>query len=386
MSRLSDLRRSAAFAKGLARGLLRPDQPSTLVCFVTTDCNAHCPFCFATFLPHVAAGTPGRTTQPLSLSECERLADRLPGLFQVMLGGGEPFLRDDLAEIVTAFYQRSGARLFSLPTNGSMPARALATLETAARRCPEATFNLEVSLDAAGAHHDRLRGLPGGFEKALDLARRVVLLGRRWPNVTLVVSTTLSEFNLDRVDELAAVLAREIPRGPWYHSVQVDHRLTARVLTDAALRARAAALAARLSSCPTDEASTWQRLVDRFYVKGVNGLILDQVASGRMLVRCTAGRKLLVVLADGRVGPCEPFLFEERYADFPSFNLRDYDFDYAQVAADPRYREWAAFIAEGRCTACAWSCGVISSLVYAPANVPAVLLRRRRLTGRNARR
>jgi len=87
-----------------------------------------------------------------------------------------------------------------------------------------------------------------------------------------------------------------------------------------------------------------------------------------MLYRCNAGSKLFVVLSDGTVGPCEPFLFEHRYRDFSRYNIRDLGYDYRCVRDEPGYREMLAFIDRGACHACPWSCAAITSTLYNPRN------------------
>ena len=92
---------------------------------------------------------------------------RLPtSLTNINVSGGEPFLRDDLPEIAAAFHDHADTRMFSLPTNGSLPARILPAIDAMATRCRDATINLIVSLDAVGERHDALRGVPGGFARA----------------------------------------------------------------------------------------------------------------------------------------------------------------------------------------------------------------------------
>ena len=114
----------------------------------------------------------------------------------------------------------------------------------------------------------------------------------------------------------------------------------------------------------------WGALVRRFYIRFINSLILHQVLKKKMIYRCNAGRKLCVVMPDGRVSPCEPFIFEDHYGHLPKFNLREYGYDYQAVLADPKYRSLLAFIEGGRCEACPWSCAAITSMIYSPSNWP----------------
>jgi MoaA/NifB/PqqE/SkfB family radical SAM enzyme len=278
---------------------------------------------------------------------------------QVVFSGGEPFLRTDLDRIARAFHERSGARLFSLPTNGTLPERTLAQVDSMSGACPGATFNLIVSLDACGGVHDRLRGLPGGFEKALGLCRAALVLRERRPNVNLAVTTAVTEANLGSVLELRRFLRRELgPRG-WHHNIQYDQRL-GRSLEGVQ------ALERELANDPGE--GLFERLVSKWYVGFTNALILRQLREDRMLYRCVAGDRLAVVLPDGRMSPCEPFMFEQHYGWFEAPSLREAGLDPRRVMSDPRWKRARSFIEGGGCRACPWTCSATASLAYEPSN------------------
>ncbi|MCR4296551.1 MAG: radical SAM protein [Elusimicrobia bacterium] len=358
----SALRRALIFAGGLTAGILRPGRLSYLVLFVTGDCNAKCPDCFNIFLPHLSKGDPPVRRPPLTLEEYDALAARLSPLFQVVLSGGEPFLREDLDAVVRIFYARAGARLFSIPTNGSLPDRVLRKLDRMAALCPDATFNLIVSLDARGRKHDELRRLPGGFDKAVSLCGAVLRLKARRANINLIVSTAVTERNLDDAPELIRFLRDVLPSAGWHHNIQYDQRSGSRLSLDPALRRKVREVES-LAACGRG-GGLWGRLLARWYVGWINSLILSRPAGGRRPYRCAAGRKLAVIMPDGETSPCEPFLFEDRYRVFPRFDIRRYRYDYGELRRDPAYARLLRFIDEGKCAACAWSCAATASMAY----------------------
>lgn len=365
------LGRAASFSGRLLHGIGHPDRISTVVLLVSSKCNARCGFCFDTDLPHLEADGPTPPGSPkLTLDEYQRIADHLPRLHQIMLGGGEPFLRTDIDRIAEAFYQRSDVRLISIPTNGSLRHRTIEKVTAIAERCPRATINLQVSIDAVGAKHDSLRVLPGCFDSAVALVDDLLRLSERLPNLNPVVSTAVTASNVDEVADLCVYLHETFGGRLRYHNIQYDQRLGAGLMDDPALREKLLAIEERwVRGGGRDIAS---RLIQRYYVGFINALIFAQLEANRMLYRCNAGRKLCVVMPDGRVSPCEPFVFEPRYADLPRFSLRDYDYDIARVARDPRYRELLSFIERGACEACPWSCAAIASMTFSPANWPLI--------------
>ncbi|HEY4482331.1 MAG TPA: radical SAM protein, partial [Candidatus Brocadiaceae bacterium] len=84
--------------------------PVTLTIFVTSRCNAFCNHCF--YWKELNNGK-----DDISISNLEKLANNLNGLRQILLTGGEPFLRNELAEISKIFH-RKGVRAITIPTNG----------------------------------------------------------------------------------------------------------------------------------------------------------------------------------------------------------------------------------------------------------------------------
>lgn len=356
---MSASRRALLLAARLAGGILHPGRLSSLVVFVTHRCNARCPHCF-----NVLASRPREEGLPLTLAEYEAIASRLPALFQVILSGGEPFLRGDLDALVETFCARAGARLVSIPTNGSRPYRALRALDRMAARRPDATFNLIVSLDAAGDRHDALRRLPGLFAKALSLCRGALALRERRGNVNLVVSTALFEENLDDVPELIRFLREALPSGGWHHNVQYDQRPGSRLALDPALRRKVRAIEDQAEAAATE--GLWGRLAARWYVRALNGVSLRGADGGATAYRCAAGRKIAVIMPDGAAFPCEPFAFGE--PRLPRVGLRDHGWDYGALSRAPEYAAGLGLVGGEGCSSCAWTCAAAASLAFDPRN------------------
>lgn len=362
------LRRATTMASRLARGIRDADRISTAVLFISNECNARCPYCFDTFLDHVRPPTVEKPSAPLlTVDEYALIAENLPDLHQIVLGGGEPFLRREIDEIARVFYDISGARLISIPTNGSLTRRVLEKVGAIVEHCAEATINVQISLDALGARHDELRALHRGFEKAIGLARDLAQLSEQHENLNLIINTAVTDQNLEEVEALTRYLRDSFGPGLRFHNLQYDQRLSSRLAQDEHLFERLIAIEELREPKHVDP---FTRLVDRYYVSFINTLILAQLRAGRMLYQCNAGRKICVIMPGGEVSPCEPFLFEQRYERFQTANLRDYDYDYRKLAQAPSHCEQQRFIDAGGCDACPWTCATISSMEFTPANWP----------------
>lgn len=178
----------------------RAPLPFSLTVSLLNDCNARCSTCRIY----------DRQVGPLlSVAEYERIFASIgPAARWVTLTGGEPTLRADLGDIVAALDRRVHPRIITLPTNGLLPDRAESLVSTILRVF-RGTLVVNVSLDAVGAEHDRIRGVPGAWDKAAETLRRLKAL-RETGRLVVGVHTVLSRFNVHTfADTCEALLALE---------------------------------------------------------------------------------------------------------------------------------------------------------------------------------
>jgi molybdenum cofactor biosynthesis enzyme MoaA len=155
----------------ILEGIVRRNHPSLLVFFVTSRCNARCAFCF-----NLANVVQPSKPPEIGLADVTHIARSMYPLPQLLLSGGEPFLRGDLADLVAAFYSHSGTRQISIPTNGSLPNQIVAMVEQIVRRCPKAFVNINLSLDAIGEEHDKARQIPGCYDRLCETVDRLTAI------------------------------------------------------------------------------------------------------------------------------------------------------------------------------------------------------------------
>ena len=116
--------------------------PWYVVLYVTAHCNSRCKFCF--YWEEIEAAD---RKKELTLEELEKISRALPALYQLTLTGGEPFMRKDLDKIIEMFYRHSGARRFTIPSNGYFTQFMQEVLETSLKACPKASISINFSLD-----------------------------------------------------------------------------------------------------------------------------------------------------------------------------------------------------------------------------------------------
>jgi Fe-coproporphyrin III synthase len=115
---------------------------------VTYRCNAKCSMCETWKYP----------TKPAEELDPKYCA-KLPSGLRINISGGEPMIRDDIEEFFRILYPKS--YLLELSTNGYFTDRIVRLAE----KFPH--ILIRVSVEGLPALNDRLRGIPGGFDRAL---------------------------------------------------------------------------------------------------------------------------------------------------------------------------------------------------------------------------
>jgi mycofactocin biosynthetic radical S-adenosylmethionine protein MftC len=154
---------------------------------ITLKCNLHCAHCLSN------AGC--ASEDELSSPECRDLVDELSRLkvFQVNIGGGEPFIREDFIDLLR--YAHSRNLVTCVSTNGMLVDDKLAGLLSKLEM-----LYLQVSLDGATAEvNDSIRG-NGTYERILEA---VGCLARH--EVPFSINTVLTRYNFPQLEDLRAL-------------------------------------------------------------------------------------------------------------------------------------------------------------------------------------
>jgi MoaA/NifB/PqqE/SkfB family radical SAM enzyme len=334
----------------LAKSLLLDRESITyLIFFVTGRCNARCELCF--YWDNIVAADRGRE---LTLDEIRRISAGLPNLPYLTLTGGEPFMRDDLAEIAEVFYRQSGVQFFAIPTNGLLPERDREQVERIVSRCPKAYLKIQLSIDGLGEAHDRQRGVPGNWEKMMETYRLLDGLRSRYRNFNIDVSTILSPDNIDGLFPLVEFIEKELRVDN--HNVALARADSRTPVDPTRLREAYERWAAyRENRKPSRDRRPLSRLFRSIYEENM-AVLRKTMDTGDMVLPCWAGRKMLIVGEYGDVYPCEPLHKSVG-------NLRDFDYDVARLRASARSRELVDWIWDSRCH-CTWECAVHTNIVF----------------------
>lgn len=347
---------------GFGPKLFRPKKLEGVFLFVTGRCNSNCRTCFY--------AQDAKRGEDLSFHEIQRLSETAPNFDKLWLSGGEPFLREELVDIISLFYENNGVKSINLPTNGLLPGRILEEVSRLLERCPKLTVHLNFSLDGLPETHDAVRGVPGGFFKTLEALDAAEEKFRGHPRVHRNVATVLNQETAGDAVDLAAFLFSRYTLATHFFEVM---RGTPR---DPEMRAPSRGELERLHArlLPFSEAMA-TRLFDKF-PPGVKELAkLSFVGVIGFLFRiqeenvdgphpwpmaCTAGKTTFVIDHDGSFRSCE--------MRPPIGKVQDYGCDLSAALRSTAMRDEIEAIGGGHRANCfcTHTCWMLSSLKFSP--------------------
>jgi len=169
--------------------------PLSLVVSVTYRCNSRCLTC----------NIWQKRSEEMRLEEWRKVFAKIgPVPYYLTFSGGEPFLREDIVEIVAAAYEECRPAIITIPTNGLAWKVVPQKVEEIVKVAPGAQVGINLSLDDIGPRHDNIRGVEGNYERALRTYEDLRRLNH--PHLTLGIHTVVSRFNVERLPTIYSEL------------------------------------------------------------------------------------------------------------------------------------------------------------------------------------
>jgi len=174
-----------------------------VVLAITYKCNSRCRFC------NIWKNDNHFSCNPICYNKLPQTTKN------VNLTGGEPFLRDDLLEIIKIISRRASKSKIVISTNGFLPSKIKQTMQKIIKFRKD--IGIAVSLDGFGKAHEELRRFPGGFCLAVETIR--LLKELRIKNIK--IAFTLGDNNIDqlkKVYQLSKELGVEFSLAVYHNS------------------------------------------------------------------------------------------------------------------------------------------------------------------------
>lgn len=166
------------------------NSPEQVTLFVTNKCNCKCKHCFVSNL--------NKIEKELTLDEIKRVSKELPKFTYLLLGGGEPFMRDDLEDIINTFYVNNNVLNTSVSTNGFFTEKIVKTVKDILSKYNHHLI-INISMDGIGKEHDAIRQNKV-FDKAVKTIKELKKIKN--PNLNVGVIITMSPYNQTKLKEI----------------------------------------------------------------------------------------------------------------------------------------------------------------------------------------
>lgn len=166
--------------------------PIDCVLAVTYRCNSRCTMCDIWKL---------KDTAELELEYFKKLP---PSLRDINVSGGEPFLRQDIVELVRILHKTCPKARIVISTNGYLTDLIKEKMREILKYAPN--VGVGVSFDGIGEMHDKIRGIPGGFNLAI---KTVKVLREELGMKNLRLAFTVSKQNVEHLSKVYD-LSREL--------------------------------------------------------------------------------------------------------------------------------------------------------------------------------
>jgi MoaA/NifB/PqqE/SkfB family radical SAM enzyme len=223
-------------------------------------------------------------------------------------------------------------------------------LEVVTDELPGLKVNVNIALDGFAETHDRIRGVPGNFGKAIESIEALYPVRDRNAGIRIHVNSVITAENVDELEELAWWLVRnQRLNGQYFQIVRGDPMDPALKAVDSA---RLAELYRRVQPIHRHYGralgrrhggGTKGRLESFYYTRTLDFYHTIQHAnlerSSRWPMACTAGRSILVIDYNGDVRACE---LRKKIA-----NLRDVGCDFTRIfSSEALQRETRQIVAD----------------------------------------
>ena len=170
--------------------------PNHLVFFVTNKCNLQCSHCF--YIDELNS-----KTRELDIDEIRTIASSLKGkISQLVLTGGEVFLREDLADIVQVFEEFAGIKSVNMLTSGFFPKKIEKTVQKILNET-SLTLYFQISIDGIKEKHDSIRKNSNSFDNAMQTIETLQRLRGNSGRINRISTlTTLGKPNYNDIEKI----------------------------------------------------------------------------------------------------------------------------------------------------------------------------------------
>jgi len=342
------------------KNIFLTDNPIYVILFVTSKCNAKCKMCFNWKNTDNAS-----KIEELSLDEFKKIFENFSSIQHITVSGGEPFLRNDLPEILEYVSKNNDVQMITIPTNGILTDVIVKQTTKILNRIKKDThLRIGLSIEGVDERHDDIVQVKGAFKNIQNTYRELKPLVRKYKNFNLDIPICCSGFNKSHVIETAKYcndffddcsIALLLARGDVRD--ELSKQVTPKEYQDI------------INNYNNIEGIKKKNKPLSLFYNTLFGMVNERVISvmneKKMPERCYAYSKLIVIQSNGDVLPCE-------YLGKVLGNFRDNNYDIGQILEKEENKQIERDIKKGKCY-CTWECALSNNIVCNPKVYPKFL-------------
>jgi MoaA/NifB/PqqE/SkfB family radical SAM enzyme len=337
-------------ANRIAKSLILNQIPNYAIVYVDGRCNMHCGFC-------IHAAMDARKSGRISPADWGNVFKKAKSLLHLTITGGEPFVRNDLTEIISEIIINSGVPRVSIKTNGFYLKRIKEYVPTLIKKYPNTEFTLSISLDGPKFIHDKVRNFKGAYDSVINTVNEMKKY-RKEKNFFLRLASVITADNkdylsdfLDETDKWSIdfheiIMLRDVPDEEQLKLKDMYEQLSKRQ---------------QEKSSPNWRKSFNGKIFEKLYKE-----TLKRLEKNKNHSKCVAGTRFVEVFPDGLVRGCEV----EKLWDISAIGKIKKHFDIVDVLNSKKAKEFAKIAKNCSCT---FECANAISTVYDKKNWPSLL-------------
>jgi len=334
--------------------LLKKNQPLFGLFFqVTNKCNAKCLMCFNWKKIN-------KTNNELSLNEIRKFTKTMGPIPNLTIGGGEPFLRDDLSEICRIFHKNNGVRKISIPTNCLSTNKIIDSTKKILESC-QITLKIVLSLDGTREIHDYIRGVKGTFDKLLETYKELDQLRKEYSHLQLNINTTISNKNEDNIPKIIDFVDKNF--NIQFHTLELIRGYYNQKNVQAPSLNKYQKLIKYILKSKNIDNNIYHKVIYSYYHK----ITTDILKEKKQLIPCRVSSFMPVIDAMGNVYHCELL---------PAIgNLKKSNCDFSKIWQSDKAKKQRKDIYNKKCY-CTHYCYQIQNILMSPIHFLKAIMRK----------
>ena len=301
-----------------------------------------------------------RNDNELNLEEIERISESMDEFIVLDITGGEPFIRDDISNVVKIFYENNKIMNAVIVTNGWFTERIKKHVKQILKHCPELHLLLNVSIDATGREFDKIKGVDHVYEQSIATFKQMGAIREENANFQLGIVMTYSTLNQEsiidtyyelkkklRPDSVKVAIVRGVPKDVKIKNINLDNYIKlSKIIKNDLTKGRVKVFS--------------RFLAFRNLVKAANILSYEENIkiweANRCLTPCFACILNVIFYSDGDVHACE--LIDSSIGSF-----RENNFNFKKIWRSNKAVEFRTFVKRSKCF-CTHECNLYTNILY----------------------